>query len=315
MPSIRTALKSVFLFAFLNACCACTGGADKGTGERLLKTIAGEPADFSCNGSWTGPLSVGSAINTSFTVFAREPTATPPSPDTRIDVFDVATSTTTGAFTVTGETGDALLPATSPGALEDSRRYSFRLSRPPDDGSYVNTYFLGAVTPPLSLADSNHPVELQIVKDSTYLVSLGFLGFTPSDVPGTSQLAGTIGDCDGNVVQNATISVLGGSEEAGLCGDSNPEFPCIAYFRARGPNPDATFVDETGIFSVVGVPPGVDYTIEATGIIESGAPPETVGRIVLRTRVDDACPVPGATTCSVYLFSSSPLPGWNSLEP
>ena len=275
----------------------------------MVKRWNNEPANLSCNGSFADPVSLGSSMLVNMTALSWNVGAYELLEGTRIDVWDPVAQTETGVFGITGENSQVFIPASDPGALKDSRRYSFRLTHPPvGTAEWADSYVYGALTPPLGTAKN---LQLTIVKGVTLEFSLGLLYIEADEIAGTSHFAGAIDDCDHVILRNVWIEAPGpgGVGNAKLCGEEDHGFPCISYLRQGQPHPTATFVDGSQFFAVAGVPPGEDYTITAWGVVEEGGEPEMIGEITINPVVSSPCPT-GVGNCSMSIFTTTPLPGF-----
>lgn len=268
---------------------ACSGDDDDddtGGGDVVLKDD-NTAANFACNGTFDGAAGSTSAQTITFLVEAQTAAGTNASPDTYIGTFNEATAATNGNFAVSDAGGNAdLTLATN----------SFHHILAMKDGStLIPTYNYDV----LVTTSAETPV-VRAVDQGIVNVILGVLTITATDVAGKTSIAGAVYDCDGDVIQNATIQVpVTGGGVAKRCGETDHGFPCIAYFAGATPSKTALATDESGRFAIVGAEPG-DLQVTAWGVLTDGAAAEQIG-VVDMYNVADA----------VSIASTRPLPGAN----
>lgn len=292
----KLAMTASALAAVCVVTAACTGGGDDDddsfTPELVLKDD-NSPANFACNGSFADPVSTGTNVTMSFLAVEQTTTGTPPSANTRIVVYDPLTGNTDGSLSAT--TNSSGMASIS--GLEDSTRYAFKLSRPAGSSTYIDTYTFSVLSP--AVGDTSGSTTLRIITQTVYSVFIGLLSATPEQVAGTTQVAGSIEDCDGDAIQNAYIEAPGpgGTGVAKRCGEADHGFPCVAYFAGGTPSKNALDTDASGQFVILGVPPNVDYVVKVMGVTTANAAPVQIGQATIRGKAD-----------TISLTSTHPLP-------
>ncbi len=134
--------------------------------------------------------------------------------------------------------------------------------------NYQDTYQFGDI---LSAADAGSLFQVLIISSGTVSLVSALAHATQNWSNGA--IAGTVWDCNGNPIENATVSVV--DKNTGKTVATN-----MIYFKTAAglgdiPDPTLTMTSNDGIFVSLNTPPG-DYYLVATGVLSAGDTTTTV---------------------------------------
>ncbi len=130
---------------------------------------------------------------------------------------------------------------------------------------YVDTYQFGEVVA-AAQAGISLPVELM----STMIVSTASSSAQVTQDPTLGAIVGTVGDCDGNAIENAMVDLVNVNTGAVVTSNIFYGKPPLGL-----PDPTLTMTSTQGDFLAFNVPPGA-YQVVATGVLTASDTTTTV---------------------------------------
>lgn len=167
--------------------------------------------------------------------------------------------------TVENQTPDTTLTAGSSGTVTATLPTGVPFAIKASSSGFMDTYQFGELVS-AAQAGSQLPVELM----SSMIVGAASSSANVTQDPTLGAIVGTVGDCDGNAIENAMVDLVNVNTGAVVTSNIFYGKPPLGL-----PDPTLTMTSTQGDFLAFNVPPGA-YQVVATGVLTASDTTTTV---------------------------------------